>query len=132
MKNLKDKIIKWLGGYTKKEYLRSERKYQALLDSKSNNTTVEICNYHIYRTLRIIDNYAKELYGMIPDIWASKMYHSIHNNMYRILVRYVNCNSSIIYTFDTTLDQPKEFINILKENNVKAELEVKELYDSIT
>ena len=122
---IKNKIIKFLGGYSSKEYLRIERKYQALLDSKSNYSTVKICNEYIYRALNKLDRYAKEeLYGLNSDSWSNKMYNVIHNNMLRILIRYLNTNSSVFYHIDVTLDKYQEVKNIIINDN-KEEEEIK-------
>lgn len=116
MISLKNYLIKALGGYTKKEYRRVEQKYQGLLDSKTDETSVHIANEYMMRILQDLDRFArKELYGSMPESWASRMYHVIHNNLLRIMVRYVHSKCSSIYKLDTTLDSPNQFTDILKE-----------------
>lgn len=122
---IRNKLIKLLGGYTNKEYLRIERKYQALLDSKSDATTVKICNEYIYRTLCSLDQYArKELYGLLPDMWAKRMYNIIHNNMLRILIRYIHANSATFYYIDTTLNDKDEFKKIIQQEGINIPEEI--------
>lgn len=114
--NIKNFIIHLLGGYTHKEYTRVERKYQALLDSKSNTVNVKLCNEYIYRTLFSLDTYARTiLYGIPSNEWSKKMYNVIHNNLLRIVVRYLNTESSIIYMLDTTLEEKDEFKKIIEK-----------------
>lgn len=110
MGKFKNLLIKSLGGYTKKEYTRIERKYQGLLDSKTNADVVYICNEYIMRSLKILDDYARnELYGLPTDSWTAKMFNVIHNNWLRVMVQYIHQKSNVIYTIDTTLDGKKIF-----------------------
>jgi len=114
---VKDFIIKLLGGYTQKEYTRIENKYQALLDSKSNDVTSKLVNEYIERTLKDLYEYARTLYGSY--YWADKMYNVLKNNWLRVRVRYVDCGSSIYYKVDTTLDSVDQFVNILKKDGLR-------------
>lgn len=117
-KTIRNFLIKLLGGYTKKEYQRSEQKYQGLLDSITDNKSAYLCNEYIMRTLQDLDSYARsELYGVPSDSWAHRMYNIIHNNMLRVMIRYVHSKSSLIYKLDTTLDSDKQFESILKSEN---------------
>ena len=43
------------------------------------------------------------------------MYNVIHNNLLRIVVRYLNTESSIIYMLDTTLEGKDEFKKIIEK-----------------
>ena len=116
IKSFKSLLIKLLGGYTKKEYNRVEQKYQGLLDSKTNDTSIYIANEYMMRILQDLDRFARtELYGSVSESWASRMYNVIHNNLLRIMVRYVHSKCNCIYKLDTTLDSPNQFAGILKE-----------------
>lgn len=117
---IKNLIIKSLGGYTKKEYNRLTNKYQALLDSKTDNTCSFMCNEYMMRLLQSLHLYTRTLYGQ-PD-WAEKMYNVIHNNYLRIMIRYVHQHSSIIYTLDTTIDNKNEFIQVLRDDKNEEEI----------
>lgn len=122
MRKFKNFIIKALGGYTKKEYNRVERKYQGLLDSKTDSTATYIANEYMMKVLGDLDKFAKyELYGY-PDKWANRMFNVIHNNYLRIMIRYVHPRSSSLYKLDTTLDTEKGFANILREENNTEDL----------
>ncbi|MGN0144130.1 MAG: hypothetical protein ACI398_04055 [Clostridium sp.] len=112
----KDWLIHSLGGYTKKEYTRVERKYQALLDSKTDTTNIKLCNEYIYRTLITLDNYIKNLYGISSNEWSQRVYNVIHNNLLRIITRYISVGSSVIYTIDTTLESKDEFLKVLQND----------------
>lgn len=110
MGKIRNVLIKSLGGYTKKEYTRIERKYQGLLDSKTSTDSVYITNEYIMRCLKTLDDYArKELYGLPSDSWAAKMFNVIHNNWLRVMVQYIHQKSNVIYEVDTTLDNKKIF-----------------------
>lgn len=123
--NLRDALIKMLGGYTPKEQERLAQRYQAMLDSKTDNTCTQIVNEYLYRTFRDLVSYArKELYGLSAEVWANKFYNILNNNMYRILIRYLNTNSATIYRLDTTLDKHGEFKRILEEDNNQEALEL--------
>ena len=121
---IKDRIIKFLGGYTEKEYSRVERKYQGLLDSKSDMQTVKVVNEYLLRMLRSLHFYSKSLYGLQSNEWANKMYNVIRNNYIRMIIRYVNSQASVIYTFDTTLENDKQFEDIItKEKSYSGDIE---------
>lgn len=123
MGKIRNLCIKALGGYTKKEYNRVESKYQGLLDSKTDTSAAYIANEYMMRMLSDLDKYARnELYGIMPDLWAKRMYNVIHNNFLRIMVRYVHSRSNMIYKLDTTLDVPKQFSNILHVENNEDDL----------
>ena len=113
----KNWLIHLLGGYTYKEYTRIERKYQALLDSKANDVNIKLCNEYIYRALFSLDAYARTvLYGIPSNEWAKKMYNVIHNNLLRIVMRYISTGSAVVYSIDTTLDNKNEFIKVIKSD----------------
>ena len=121
---MRDCIIHLLGGYTKKEYNRIQEKYQALLDSNTNNKSAILCNEYMWRLLRDLDNYATTyLYGLVPDVWADKLYNVIHNNWLRMTARYIYVSSTIIYRLDITLDSKDQFLNVLKESSEYDKIE---------
>lgn len=130
MRKIKNFLIKLLGGYTKNEYHRIERKYQGLLDSKTDDKSVYISNEYIMRCLQTLDKYAKEeLYGIQTDLWASKMFNIIHNNWLRVMIKYVHSKSNVIYTVDTTLDKNNQFADIIKSENIEDHLFILENND---
>lgn len=130
MRRFKNFIIKALGGYTKKEYNRVERKYQGLLDSKTDSVSSILANESMMKILGDLDKFAKnELYGNLLDTWTSRMFNVIHNNYLRIMIRYVHPGSTSIYRLDTTLDTEKGFANILKEENNSEDLFILENND---
>ncbi|MCF0199366.1 MAG: hypothetical protein HUK02_08600 [Bacteroidaceae bacterium] len=125
MMTLRERIIKQLGGYTSKEYTHIERRFQSLLDSKTTNTCVELCNEYIWRVLNDFDKYAqKTLYGLPPHKWSAMMYNVIHNNTLRILIRYLNVGSSVIYRLDTTLDSEDQLKDLMEAAGIADESEV--------
>lgn len=123
MGRIRDRIIKLLGGYTKKEYTRAERKYTALLESKTTDTTVQVANERMYILITDLERFASSLYGEQSNIWAKKIYNVIHNNRLRLLVRYVNPGANILYRLDTTMDKDKEFEKIMKDEGIQLEEE---------
>lgn len=116
---IKNKIIKWLGGYTQREFSRETQKYEALLHSKSNTPGCpELANEKVEQVLESLINYAKEvLYGLPSDEWSRRMYNCLNNNRRRILTNYICVGSSILYPFDTTIDNHEQFIQALKEDS---------------
>lgn len=80
MQNLKDKLIKKLGGYTKEEY------NQGVV--KAGNTSYFAGNLSAYDKLK---TYAEKLYGTPPEKWCSAMYKEI-------VAQYKSCK----LVYDTT------------------------------
>ena len=114
--NLRYGLIKILGGFTPKEMERRDQYYKGIIDSMTDNASVAIANEYMMRLLADLDRFARiDLFG--SSTWGSRMYNVIHNNLYRLMIRYVHSKSSCIYKLDTTLDSPDEFVNILKEDS---------------
>lgn len=44
------------------------------------------------------------------------MYNVIHNNLLRIVMRYISTGSAVVYSVDTTLDNKDEFIKVIKSD----------------
>lgn len=109
-------LIKRLGGFTPKEMERKDQYYRGIIDSMTDSASIAIANEYMMRLLADLDRFARvDLFG--SSTWGSRMYHVIHNNLYRLMIRYVHSKSTCAYKLDTTLDSEDQFINILREDN---------------